>query len=1768
MALEQTPTLAGQAPKPAIQAPKPASQTLKRREGFALVTVILVLAALLLLCTPFMLAARNADQASQQLFHKAQATIALDNASTHARAMLERSHPSFDTSMHSDSLAELEILTKFTEGFLNAQDPKGVMWDVRAEDVAGKIDLGSAPPQLIAAMLGSVTRLAAPLISKDKKKISMASVKGFDPSGYVWIEGELIRYEKIVGNTLTGLVRGYGSSADEEDNALPGPLPASDHGVGATVLEQRAYAPAEWRLYQGKVRSFDSEEQLQEIDTYTFPEQRYRPEHFRSLAKLGSTYGGVGAGAVWQRAARMTSAATAQIDDSIWVDSIRWFSPGSTVRIKTGTSTELALVRNITADGRVELDRGLRFTYAAFEAEVSVLARRPVNINTARPEVLQILMQNLSLASRNQRIDGGEARALTALIIESRPFSGPEDFLKRLVLPAAGLEELPLDAPVIPDAFASGSASAVIEGWDAVALYRNALNANDVQLKYSTMPFSFTSNDVYDLSLRAVINGKSGVARHSALREETQVVIPQEELRQIFTTQADWDESLRLSREAPYWSTGPEATSRLDPLKSQPPTRMWAHMGTFEGEVYLPGVVESAGREKSTAEGGDAPTPEHVFADRESADGFAQLFQHTVDENADPELRGHMMHFTHDTSDREGRYFPDGTIKTQPTDETVEWDDPVSLGMLRTLNFSCWIKPQSLGDAYLLDVGGNSTEVDRVSLLFEEGDLVLRCLDGGGDHKESADFTEAAEVRYALTEGEDGPGLPIGVWSHVEVDVRGARPDQMTLLVNGLAHGVRNLGMSRLAAGIGPTDTTIPLESGEGFPMVGVARIGDELIEYTRVVDGDELTANFNLDGTGAGFGGRNARRRWRLDENGENVPEEGAPFSAHMAGTTVQAYGYSLRLQERSEGVKLGKGSLPSDLGKFRVGIVSSVVGGNGGQYGEEIAVPMGGMLAQKIGTGIKAGGNYPRGLELRSAERPDDQSSEAVLDAREMMSAFNRTGGYACLMQSPVGNPFTNDEALDSEEYPIGGWSVIRYTGYQGTILDVAEWGSQVTLENLNGANPEFGGGERSFVVQWQWAGSGGPMQDVHGARLFIMPISIPTGSGSGSSSAFLQADVANIQFAQITDSVNFANTEWVAYNSIQNIAGGQLVRDDPEALARARRASAGTLRTEILQPPPPPGPQGPSTEGMLLATGPILATLPNAAPQGQNGLTWEPTLGVIQDEEYPVTRAVREAFQFRGVMRTFSHPHNAGSPLMPVFRAEGAGVPDMELDNSTATENGRPGRFDKVFVMAGDPDTGIGWPMVVSRAHLSDQMFTINYWTPNPAERVVAMPGPSGVSLPVDWSNSLDTWFFTFEEEVPAPVPAGGDLGDPKDPAMDSRLRGRMTAFPSGERPRNTKTVTVGSAIDGTSLMNATVDEITFGSSTFGGADGGLPPESYRGAQMVLMEDLNQANTLDPMVVLPRTISLPMGLVGFRPFSFAKLFPDGPAPGPYLSELDEDGGLLRVGEEILAYEGVDSGTGTITLAPLGRGLLGTVDSNHEIGERVSYLDGFRVAILSTQLGDSDATIRVSSTADFPSEGTLLIGSELIHYTRFADGGFDMPRLSGEAGKMDERGGGIFRGRFGTTPEAHSAGEPVILFPFRYWDRWEANADGPELAYFGLEMNQPSAFWRSFSFEDESVGVPGSRMGVLMRTDKDVPWDADPETTKGLELFFQGDLQTNWIGHQAHGVEWRVFVDYEVGAFDEVTGSGHGWRTSPRLKNFIVDYMGPASTLRSVDR
>ena len=103
------------------------------------------------------------------------------------------------------------------------------MWDARALDVAAQIDLNSASPQVFANLLGASTRLVE-VLTEDADTMKLSSTAGFEPTGFVWVGGELVGYGAREPQALTGLVRGLASV--DGGTSHPAPQAAEEHAAG------------------------------------------------------------------------------------------------------------------------------------------------------------------------------------------------------------------------------------------------------------------------------------------------------------------------------------------------------------------------------------------------------------------------------------------------------------------------------------------------------------------------------------------------------------------------------------------------------------------------------------------------------------------------------------------------------------------------------------------------------------------------------------------------------------------------------------------------------------------------------------------------------------------------------------------------------------------------------------------------------------------------------------------------------------------------------------------------------------------------------------------------------------------------------------------------------------------------------------------------------------------------------------------------------------------------------------------------------------------------------------------------------------------------------------------------------------------------------------------------------------------------------------------------------------------------------------------------
>ncbi|WP_145184403.1 general secretion pathway protein GspK [Planctomycetes bacterium Pla163] len=1771
------------------------------RRGVALIVVLLALMALFALCAPFLWLASSVDDASSRLVDRTRTQLALDDAAVHARLVLAGTHPSLDPDRDFDSLDELSGTWPLDELLYDSLDEQGVMWDHAVEDLAGRIDLASCPPSVLANLLGLSGYLTQPLASDDEE-LRLSGGDRFPEAGYLYVGGEFIAYDTRRGGTFTDLTRALFYN---EDEGGCGPRPASTHGAGTPVFGMEAMVFAQWRQTRGmraaramgfgelgeELRRLLPEQRtpLSAQNEVATPELAYDPlrEMAIVLDRTATLYGDVAASRRWQSPVRVENLLVGRASCRLRVSDARWFSPGSTVRIVGADGNEeLGIVRGFVRGGFIVLEEPVRNDYAPRQAQVQVLSRRPVNVNTASRDVLVALFENLALLGRNDRVTRGEAERLSDTIIEQRPFEGFEDFLERLLLPAGGIVKA---EPGQSNEQARQGAAADIAPFldlnDVIAIYKNARNANDSDLSFSTMPLAFTSRDVFSIDLRASLNVQGLKERFSVAREQIEFVAPPGELLHAWASQSDFEEELRLDRAAPGWLSGPAAVSVPDlRFGGSPPPRSISQLAI-----------------SIDAESGEAPVSRSIFPSDEP-DGFVRPWTERADE-AGPR-QGRVVHFDRSRGDLEGHDLGQQVLDYAPETGQVGWAD--GNGVFQPSGLSLWVKPTDTTSGHLFDSGTGSPDNDRYRAFFENGELIVEVLDAVGDHPDT-EFEERARLRLPLA----GSPLVPGLWSHLEVDMHSNRPDGISLRLDGMGFGrpqsatsVAVRGRTFLTGAIGSDDTTIPVESTEDFPDTCTLLIGNEVVEAVKSGP-NSFEAVHQLNGELAGYGGRLARELFEYRSaqgalelvNRSIVTKPGT----YPVGTQVQLWGYSSLL---SSEIPPGGGVLDGDIGPFSVARVVGV----DGTRGEEISFTVrGGGVAGPfeipIGLGFDAGETPPETLELAACDSNQTAS--------EAMRGFSRSGGYALVMQRLTsfvvpptgGNP---GETVDGPQTPFGtplfGLQVIRYGGVRATSLTGLDWSVDAnSIPSLEGTYPIIGevGVPRAYLIEY-----GGRLADPDAfneslaAQIVVVPISLPCGANQID---FLEAeplyganfdptDVVNgeetARFAQLTRTDRAENTEWFRYDFILN---GEFVRAAPSAFISLYTAltRGQDFDGEVSTPGgsgggggvPGGGASGGASGGVPGGfgfveddasqlpvvgastartpasaslpeplVGPFTATVPGAPPLSY----WDPRIGEDELEDLPFTSAMSDALQFRGVLDTFSHAHPDGTDVLPVVR-----VADPRLQS---TDRGWMGRGDPVFLVSdlpGDP----GQAVVVHRAW---RPITFQYDNVGdfPTQLTTSWQAEPGL-LATDLGDRLtpiygiENWtqvqLVAFDRQVGLPyLPDANPLA-----YGDMRERNRITKFPSGEAPRLAAGLSIGASLDGGERLDAVVDEIEFHTGQF--APFRTPPLGF---DLILAAEIDDEQTT---LAVQNGMRSAWGIVGFGNQSV-------------LDRLPEDGGLLRIGREILAYQSYDTTTNEFQLAENGRGLLGTDASAHAEWESVVFLSHVSVSTLTANLRVDDEFLQLDGSGggnrtgadDFGDVGTVLVGDELVGYT-YKDGNvLGMPRTSSQPGRNDFQGQPAFRGRFGTLPDEHPAGTAVIRFPVRYADRFSARADLPELAHLTLQLSQPDAFLTGIFFEQDAVPDGSVRLGVLQRTDESVPWDADPNDEPALEVFYEADPSQGPIaqGRQIDRAEWRVFVEYMSGAFDPVEGLATGWKQTPSLLMFGALYFAPGRVIARRER
>ena len=266
-----------------------------------------------------------------------------------------------------------------------------------------------------------------------------------------------------------------------------------------------------------------------------------------------------------------------------------------------------------------------------------------------------------------------------------------------------------------------------------------------------------------------------------------------------------------------------------------------------------------------------------------------------------------------------------------------------------------------------------------------------------------------------------------------------------------------------------------------------------------------------------------------------------------------------------------------------------------------------------------------------------------------------------------------------------------------------------------------------------------------------------------------------------------------------------------------------------------------------------------------------------------------------------------------------------------------------------------------------------------------------------------------------------------------------------------------------------------------------------------------------------------------------------------------LSGNSGLIKIGDEYVGFASV-SGT---SASDCFRGYLSTPILTHDYGQRVFDLSRFLpVTALSQDIFPENFMIPIKSSDGFASSGYALLGNdfnngEVAGYLQASGGLLRMPTHSD----------GVFRGMFGTTPQAHSINTLCYNIPFRYWHLEKGtprtSAFDSQMAYFQAAHSARGATWQRISWEETHAPPPNDnlvRLRFLVRFDNQPAWDTTPTNLPNGIFEFTNPTGANELNVKADQIEIMVFFQYLAGAF-----LSNAWKRSPLLENIYVEYKKP---------
>lgn len=1697
--------------------------------GIALLAVLMALTLLLLLALPFAVSmSRGADVAARAVEAR-QAELLSASVRDLLLGEVALGHPTYDETPDADGLAEFPSGVPAT--FPQLQMDGRARLGGEVEDLQRKVALESVTPLLLANLLGSTARLAHELLP-DATQVQLDDANGLPDQGFVWVDHEVVRYGGKQGNTLVDCERG----------ALRefGFLKPDEHQVAETalVLDWRCVLAVSWP-FDGRTggdrtrrQPFASPSEFAEIERAGCG--AFTPRELDLLQRSIGEVADVATAPVWGRPERVFYDVGPGVRRLV-VKSALHLAAGSAVRLRNleTDAIEYGLVMNTSTPQSAQelllpsvfelhLLHPVQGQFPAMNTVVEPLVPAPVNCNTASVELLTAMMtgvrQSIDVrvhdASGTRRVapmqplPQGEARAIAERIVtlrEEQPLAGFEDLAQKVwqdLLQDAGQEQK----------------------LRLLYLYRLLLTGRDSVVEMATAPIAFRSGPLVAYRAAAALQRSVVAPAIAARHERTGIALaePGLLLASNWRTQERLEEAFRLDQRSPFWLTGPVNTGAAG----------GGELGNDPVSRYLPHVVAMA---FPTAGLGQNRYPSRDEADASILPGPSSVRQAEWPRTGPRSQRARYGHEAFSTAnDPRGhdiaRAGPFRARNTGPRDATGtstpsnshELTHPFTVaeakGGAGRFATAAWFEPQALQQGVLIDYAdGQSIERNRMALLVRDGKLVYEVIDEAGldpDYAQSVAGVQRTSLRWELPLGD--LSLPGRAPVHVAATAFGGRPSDLSVAVDGFVRG-KVAFRTRLTSALPSYD---PQQSPQGPPGQSTTdpRFLTLQVESTDgfppqgiVRVGTELFEYTSIQGNTFvcqpldSTGGRGARQIAREHRVDVPVDQNGRPtidLNTLTGGANLDQFpGHPV-----GAGVELyGYSALPSlDTLMYPGSSTVTSIGAFAvarGWLNNSRTITLSGQGFPPITLGQGLDPTWTGDLELADPLPTGRNRPAAASDA--ISSTFSTTGGFALLVQG--GFRFTPPVGGVATSISVGGIEVIRYSSRQGNKLIGIQRAVRLPGDDSQISRSWYDGTAHNFVTEWSPAfvdPRSQPPTPWSQDPLRILNV-VPISIAVPGASTFPDPSVTGTsEWFQLFSRSTPNDTEWVRYDAI--VEGTHFARTFRGAWQGVHYVLTNQTAVDDVSV----GPLGPAGGRAAATTNPWGTVTTTSGYIG-----YVPQL----ESTFPQILQARSALQFRGdpFTRTSSHPQS-GSLALPCQRV------DLFWGNFGAL-TGRPGRHDRVALVQGSVSAGTNRPSVEwHTVNWSCRRFTgdLQYQTP-PVERT----GPDPFQL------------VAFQGPVQSLI-RGQQRGTT---VQDMRVVDRIVKFPSGELPAaSCDAVTFGGSARSGDVVNGLVDEIAV--------------VDHCASDLVLDEDFPDQG--QQFLVRPTGYVAAQGVV----YTGQDLTPDFPATG----------GLVQIDDEILAYEA--HANGTFTIARNARGLLGTKPSGHDRGASVHFLTHRPAAITTSGVGPRNEKIQLAAQGAMPARfGTVLLNrTEYLHYTWSRRLGtawsLEMPLRfpPGEEGS-DAAARGLFRGRYGTAASSAGAGEPVILMPFRYWDRYVERSDDPEQAYFQFTLREAPVYLRTLSWEEE-IPDPTVDVVCLVRADAREPWEQDPARSRFLKQFERstGETAPKVLGLQATQFEIRFAHVYRPGCLDVQTHRAHAWKTAPKIRNVELEYEGEGRIVR----